>query len=191
MVLIGANELKRKMLITVDGQPYTVLEVFFASPTARGAATMVRMRLRQLLTGAVQERSFKATEKFAEPDVQLTPASFLYADGDGYHFMDESGSYEQFMLTEEQLGEDRGYLKEGATLQILKYNGEPISLQLPQFVELIVTATEPGLRGDTAAGGATKPATLETGLSVRVPLFIKEGETIRINTQTGEVAGRA
>ncbi|MDQ3585176.1 MAG: elongation factor P, partial [Acidobacteriota bacterium] len=149
------------------------------------------MRLRQLLTGAVQERSFKATEKFAEPDVQLTPASFLYADGDGYHFMDESGSYEQFMLTEEQLGEDRGYLKEGATLQILKYNGEPISLQLPQFVELIVTATEPGLRGDTAAGGATKPATLETGLSVRVPLFIKEGETIRINTQTGEVAGRA
>ena len=139
----------------------------------------------------MQERSFKATEKFAEPDVQLTPASFLYADGDGYHFMDESGSYEQFMLTEEQLGEDRGYLKEGATLQILKYNGEPISLQLPQFVELIVTATEPGLRGDTAAGGATKPATLETGLSVRVPLFIKEGETIRINTQTGEVAGRA
>ncbi len=152
---------------------------------------MVRMRLRQLLTGAVQERSFKATEKFAEPDVQLTPASFLYADGDGYHFMDESGSYEQFMLTEEQLGEDRGYLKEGATLQILKYNGEPISLQLPQFVELIVTATEPGLRGDTAAGGATKPATLETGLSVRVPLFIKEGEVVRVNTQTGEVAGRA
>ncbi len=191
MALIGANELKRKMLITVDDQPYTIMEVFFASPTARGAATMVRTRLRQLLTGAVQERSFKATEKFAEPDVQLTPASFLYADGDGYHFMDESGSYEQFMLTEEQLGEDRGYLKEGATLQVLKYNSEPISLQLPQFVELIVTATEPGLRGDTAAGGATKPATLETGLSVRVPLFIKEGETIRINTQTGEVAGRA
>ena len=190
MALVGANELKRKMLISVDGQPYTVLEVFFASPTARGAATMVRTRLRHLLTSAVQEKSFKATEKFAEPDVQLTPASFLYADSEGFHFMDES-SYEQFMFTGEQVGDDRGYLKEGVSLHILKYNGAPVSLQLPQFVELSVTQTEPGMRGDTAAGGASKRATLETGLSVNVPLFIKEGEVVRVNTQTGEVAGRA
>ena len=190
MALIGANELKRKMLITVDGQPFTVMEVFFASPTARGAATMVRTKLRQLLTGTVQEKSFKATEKFAEPDVQLTPVSFLYADGEGFHLMDES-TYEQFHFTDEQIGEDRGYLKEGVSLQVLKYNGTPVSLQLPQYVELLVTATEPGLRGDTAAGGASKQATLETGLSVRVPLFIKDGETVRVNTQTGEVAGRA
>jgi elongation factor P len=167
-----------------------VLEVFFASPTARGAATMVRTRLRQLLSGAVLEKSFKATEKFAEPDVQYVPASFLYADGEGFHFMDES-SYEQFMFTDEQVGDDRGYLKEGVSLQILKYNGAPISLQLPQYVELVVTETEPGMRGDTAAGGASKKARLETGLSVNVPLFIKEGETVRVNTQTGEVAGRA
>lgn len=190
MALIGANELKRKMLIKVDGQPYHVVEVFFASPTARGAATMVRTRLRQLLTGAVLEKSFRSNEKFEEPDVQLTPASFLYADGEGFHFMDEA-SYEQFMFTPEQVGDDRGYLKEGVTLQVLKYNGEPVSLQLPQFVELMVTSTEPGMRGDTAAGGANKQATLETGLSVRVPLFIKEGEVVRVNTQTGEVAGRA
>ncbi|MDQ3135232.1 MAG: elongation factor P [Acidobacteriota bacterium] len=191
MALIGANELKRKLLITVEGQPYTVLEVFFASPTARGAATMVRTRLRHLLTGAVQEKSFKATEKFAEPDVQLTPASFLYADAAGAHFMDET-SYEQFTLTAEQLGDDRGYLKEGVMLQVLRYNGEPVSLQLPQFVELLVVSTEPGVRGDTAAGGGgTKPATLETGLTVRVPLFIKDGELVRVNTQTGEAAGRA
>jgi elongation factor P len=190
MALIGANELKRKMLITVEGQPYTVMEVFFASPTARGAATMVRTRLRHLLTGAVQERSFKSSEKFAEPDVQLTPASFLYADGDGYHFMDES-TYEQFAFTPEQVGDDRGYLKDGVTVQVLKYNGAAVSLQLPQFVELKVESTEPGMRGDTAAGGATKQATLETGISVRVPLFIKEGETVRVNTQSGEVAGRA
>src|SRR5919199_5725615 len=111
MALIGANELKRKMLITVDGQPYLVVEVFFASPTARGAATMVRTKLRQLLTGAVQERSFKASEKFAEPDVQLTPASFLYADADGMHFMDET-TFEQFPLDPAQVGEARGYLKE-------------------------------------------------------------------------------
>ncbi|HEV2802933.1 MAG TPA: elongation factor P [Pyrinomonadaceae bacterium] len=190
MALVGANELKRKMLISVENQPYVVMEVFFASPTARGAATMVRTRLRQLLTGAVLEKSFKATEKFAEPDVQFVPASFLYADGEGFHFMDES-SYEQFMFTSEQVGDDRGYLKEGVSLQILKYNGAPVSLQLPQYVELVVTETEPGMRGDTAAGGATKKAKLETGLSVNVPLFIKEGETVRVNTQTGEVAGRA
>jgi len=190
MALIGANELKRKMLITVDAQPYTVVEVFFASPTARGAATMVRTRLRHLLSGAVLEKSFRSSEKFAEPDVQFAPASFLYSDAEGFHFMDES-SYEQFAFTNEQIADDRGYLKEGASLQILKLDGAPVSIQLPQYVELIVTSTEPGMRGDTAAGGASKQATLETGLNVRVPLFIKEGETVRVNTQTGEVAGRA
>ncbi len=190
MALIGANELKRKMLITVEGQPYTVLEVYFASPTARGAATMVRTRLRHLLTGTVQEKSFRASEKFAEPDVEFTPASFLYADADGFHFMDES-SFEQFAFSEEDIGDERVYLKEGVSLQILKHNGAAVSLQLPQYVELAVVATEPGMRGDTAAGGASKLATLETGLNVRVPLFIKEGELVRVNTQTGEVGGRA
>src|SRR5213082_762312 len=125
MALIGANELKRKLLITVDGQPYMVVDVFFASPTARGAATMVRTKLRHLLTGAVQEKSFKASEKFAEPDVQLTPVSFLYADGDGLHFMDET-SYEQFRLDDEQIVDARSYLKEGTTAQVLQYNGAPV-----------------------------------------------------------------
>ena len=190
MALIAANELKRKLLITVDGQPYVVLEVFFASPTARGAATMIRTRLRQLLTGAVLEKSFRSSEKFEEPDIETVPASFLYNDAEGCHFMDEK-SFEQFVFSNENVGADRGYLKDGVSLQVLKYNGEPVSLQLPQYVELTVTSTELGLRGDTAAGGATKQATLETGLVVRVPLFIKEGEVVRVNTQTGEVAGRA
>ena len=189
MALIGANELKRKLLITVEGQPYVVLEVFFASPTARGAATMVRTRLRQLLTGAVLEKSFRSSEKFEEPDVELAPASFLYSDTDGCHFMEEE-SYEQFAFSNEDIGNDRNYLKEGISLQVLKYNGAPVSLQLPQYVELTVVSTELGLRGDTAAGGATKLATLETGLQARVPLFIKEGELVRVNTQTGDVAGR-
>ncbi len=190
MALIGANELKRKMLIAVDAQPYVVLEVFFASPTARGAATMIRTRLRQLLTGAVMEKSFRSSEKFEEPDIELSPASFLYNDSHGFHFMDEK-SYEQFTFSEEAVESDRGYLKEGVSLQVLKYNGAPVSLQLPQYVELAVVSADLGMKGDTAAGGATKQATLETGLSVRVPLFIKEGELIRVNTQTGEVAGRA
>jgi len=190
MALIAANELKRKLMITIDGQPYVVVDVFFASPTARGAATMVRTKVRHLLTGAVMEKSFRANEKFEEPDVELAPASFLYRDVDGFHFMDEK-SYEQFSFSEDAIGDDAGYLKEGGSLEVLKYNGAPVSLQLPQYVELAVTSAEFGLRGDTAAGGATKQATLETGLSVRVPLFIKEGEVVRVNTQTGEVAGRA
>lgn len=190
MALVTANELKRKLLITVEGQPYSVVEVFFASPTARGAATMVRTRLRHLLTGAVLEKSFRSSEKFEEPDIELAPASYLYSDAEGFHFMDEK-SYEQFAFSAEAVDADRGYLKEGLSLQVLKYNGEPVSLALPQYVELSVVSAELGVRGDTAAGGATKQATLETGLTVRVPLFIKEGETVRVNTQTGEVAGRA
>ena len=190
MALIGANELKRKMLIELDGQPYTVMEVVFATPSARGASTMVRTKLRHLITESVLEKSFKTGEKFQEPDVVLTPASFLYSDAEGFYFMDE-GSYEQFSLTAEQLGEDRLYLKEGISLQVRKYNNVPISMQLPPFVELAVASTELGLRGDTASGGATKPATLETGLQVRVPLFIKEGEVVRVSTQTGEFVGRA
>jgi elongation factor P len=190
MALIGANELKRKMLIEVDGQPYSVIDVFFATPSARGASTMVRTKLRHLITDSVLEKTFKTSEKFPEPDVVLTPASFLYSDADGYYFMDES-SYEQFSLTAEQLGNDRLYLKEGISLQVRKYNDVPISMQLPQFVELTVSSTELGIRGDTASGGTTKSATLETNLQVRVPLFIKEGDVVRVNTQTGDFDGRA
>jgi elongation factor P len=190
MALIGANELKRKMAISVDGQPYTVTEVTFASPSARGASTMVRTRLRHLLTGAVLEKSFKTSEKFEECDVELTPASFLYADGAGFHFMDES-TYDDFACTAEQIGDDRFYLTDGLSLQVLKYNGDPVSLQLPPFVELTVTETEPGIAGNSASGGTTRQATVETGLQVRVPLFIKGGEVIRVSTQSGEFDGRA
>jgi len=178
------------MLITVEGQPYTVVEIVFASPSARGASTMVRTKLRHLITDAVLEKSFKTSEKFEEPDVVLTPATFLYADGEGYNFMDDE-SYEQFALGEDQLGDERLYLKENLTLQVRKYNGEPVSMQLPSTVDLAVAETEPGVRGDSASGGTTKSATLETGLQLRVPLFIKEGEVVRVNTQTGEFVSRA
>jgi elongation factor P len=190
MALIGANELKRKMLIAVENQPYAVLDVFFASPSARGASTMVRTKLRNLITSAVMEKSFRTNEKFEEPDVLMAPASFLYSDGENCHFMDE-GTYEQFALAEKQLGNDRLYLKDGISLHVLKYNGTPIAIQLPSFVELSVASTEPGGRNETGSGGSTKPATLETGLQVRVPLFIKEGEMVRVNTQTGEFVSRA
>jgi elongation factor P len=188
--LIGANELKKKMLIEVEGQPYHVLDVFFATPTARGASTMVRTRLKNLLNGSVQDKSFRTNEKFPEPDVEIAMVSFLYSDTDGFHFMDQT-SYEQFSIRAESVGDDRFYLKDGILLEVFKYNGQPVSLRLPPYVELQIASTEPGLRGDTAAGGATKVAKLETGLEVRVPLFMKDGEIVRVNTQTGEVAGRA
>jgi elongation factor P len=114
----------------------------------------------------------------------------MYADADGFHFMDDE-TFEQFMLPAEQVGDDRGYLTDGLVVQVLKYNGEAVAMELPQFVELTVAETEPAIKGDTAAGRDLKPATLQTGLQVRVPLFIKEGERVRVNTQTGEVAGRA
>ena len=190
MALIGANELKKKMLIEVDGQPFNILDVFFATPTARGASTMVRTKMKNLLNGAVLEKTFRTSEKFPEPDVEIAAVSFLYSDGEGFHFMDDA-SYEQFSLSAESIGDDSVYLKDGLRLQIFKYNGTAVSLELPQFVELEITYCEPGMRGDTAAGGATKVAKLQTGLEVRVPLFMKEGEIVRVNTQTGEVAGRA
>src|SRR5262249_39039808 len=184
------NELKKKTLIEMEGQPYEVLDVFFATPTARGASTMVRARLKNLLNGSVQEKSFRTSEKFPEPDVEEATVSFLYSDGDGFHFMDQS-TYEQFTINNDRVADEHYYLREGLLLEIFKYNGQAVSLQLPQYVELTIVSTEPGLRGDTAAGGATKVAKLETGLEVRVPLFMKEGEIVRVNTQTGEVAGRA
>ena len=188
MALIGANELKKKLLIEFERQPYTVLDVFFATPTARGASTMVRTRLKNLLNGSVLEKTFRTSEKFPEPDVEIVSVSFLYRDSGGFHFMD-SATYEQFTLSD--VGDDQWFLKEGVALDLFKYNGQAVSLELPQYVELAITSAELGARGDTAAGGATKVAKLETGLEVRVPLFMKEGEIVRVNTQTREVAGRA
>src|SRR5215510_6963017 len=122
MAPIGANELKKKLLIEVEGQPYEVQDVFFATPTARGASTMVRTRLKNLLNGSVQEKSFRTSEKFPEPDVEEVTVSFLYSDGDGFHFMDQS-TYEQFTISGNSVGDDSHYLKEGLFLEIFKYNG--------------------------------------------------------------------
>src|SRR2546421_10445994 len=130
VALTGANELKRRMMIKVDGEPYAVVEVFFASPSARGATTMVRTRLRNLLTGAVLEKSFRSGEKFEEPDVQYAPASFMYADSEGFHFMDEA-TFEQFMLPAGKIGDDRSYLTYGLVMQVLKYNAEAVRAQIP------------------------------------------------------------
>jgi elongation factor P len=188
--LIEAIEIKRKTFFEFEEAPYVCLDVDVSTPTARGGQTLVRVKMRNLKTRAVFDKTFKAGEKFKEPDLEQLAASYLYSDGEGAHFMDQQ-SYETLTLRPELLGDGGGYLVDGLIVQILTFNGNVIGLQLPQQVELTVRETEPGVRGDTASGSVTKPATLETGLQVRVPLFIKEGEKVRVNTETGEFVGRA
>jgi len=144
----------------------------------------------RLLTSAVFEKTFKASEKFKEPDLELVPATYLYSDGDGHHFLDQE-TYETLTLTDEMTGSALDFLIEGLLIQLHKYNGNPIGLQLPIFVELNVAETEPGVKGDSSSGSVTKVAKLETGLEIRVPLFIKEGEKVKVSTENREFAGRA
>lgn len=188
--LIEAIEIKRKMFFELDGAPYHCLDVEVSKPTARGGQTLVRIKMRNLLTRAVFDRTFKAGDKFAEPDLATIEAAYLYADANGHHFMDQE-TFETLTLRPESLGDDRFLLVDNVIVQIQKYNGNPIAVQFPPHVELTVTSTEPGVRGDTASGGVTKVATLETGLQLRVPLFIKEGEKVKVHTETREFAGRA
>jgi len=188
--LLEAISIKRKMFFEYEGAPYHCLDVDVSKPTARGGQTLVRLKMRNLLTRAVFDKTFKAGDKFAEPDLTVVSATFLYSDGDGYHFMDQD-TFETLTIREATLGDDRLLLVDNLPVQIQKFNGNPIGMQLPPHVELTVTATEPGVRGDTASGGVTKSATLETGLEIRVPLFIKEGEKVKVHTETREFAGRA
>jgi elongation factor P len=189
-LLIDAIDVKRRTRFELDNTPYSCLEVEVNTPTARGGQTLVRLKIRNLITNAVFERTFKAGEKFKEPDLQTVAASYLYRDSDGAYFLDQE-SYETLTLADEVIGNARDFLVEGGMVELLKYNGNPIGLELAPFVELAIAQTEPGVKGDTSSGSVTKPATLETGLEIRVPLFIKEGEKVRVSTETREFAGRA
>ena len=185
-----AIHIKRKMTFLFEGAPYTCLDSDISTPTARGGQTLVRLKMRNLLTNAVFEKTFKAQEKFGEPDLELVDATYLYSDGDGAYFLDQE-TFETLTLTEQMLGEAGGYLIEGLALQVHKYNGNPIGVQLPIFVELTVAQTEPSIKGNSSSGSVTKVAKMETGLELRVPLFIEEGEKIKISTESGEFSGRA
>ncbi len=188
--LIEAIDIKRKTFFEMNEAPYVCLDVEISTPTARGGQTLVRIKMRNLKTRAVFDKTFKAGEKFKEPDFALVPATYLYSNSEGSHFMDQE-TFETHTLNQDMVGDGLDFLVDGQEVQIQKFNGNPIGLQLPQQVELTVTYTEAGARGDTAAGNVTKPAKLETGLEVRVPLFIKEGEKVRVNTETRECLGRA
>jgi elongation factor P len=188
--LLEAIAIKRKMYFEFENTPFYCLDAEVSTPTARGGQTLVRLKMRNLLTRAVFDKTFKAGDRFKEPDLVMAEASYLYSDGDGSYFLDQE-TFETLTLSSEMIGDALDFLLEGALLQIHKFNGNPIGLQLPQQVELAVTYTEPGVRGDTASGAVTKPAKLETGIEIRVPFFIKEGEKIKVYTETREFAGRA
>jgi elongation factor P len=188
--LIDAINVKRRTLFELDNTPFACMEAEVSTPTARGGQTLVRLKVRNLLTNAVFEKTFKAGEKFKEPDLQQVPASYLYSDGDGSHFLDQE-TFETLTLSEAAMGNALDLLIEGTVVDLRKYNGNPIGLELPPFVELEVASTEPGVRGDSSSGSVTKPATLQTGLEIRVPLFIKTGEKVRVSTEDRTFAGRA
>jgi len=188
--LIDAINIKRRSVFDMENTPFYCLEAEISTPTARGGQTLVRLKVRNLLTNAVLDKTFKAGEKFREPDLQTVPVSYLYSDADGSYFLDQD-SFETLTLPAAVVGSSLDLLIEGSLIQLNKYNGNPIGLQLPIHVELKVTDAELAVRGDTSSGSGTKLAKLETGLEIRVPLFIKPGETVKVTTETREFAGRA
>lgn len=186
-VLPSLNSIRAGLTILVDGEPYLVLESDFMRTAQR--KPVMRTKLRHLITGRVLEQSFKPGDKVEEADITRLKANFLYADDKQAHFMNQE-TFEQFDFPLSALGDKLHYLKEGQEVSILNFNGSPINVELPKKVVLKVIEAPPGVRGDTA-GNVTKQIKLETGLTVNAPLFIKEGEEVIINTDTGEYVERA
>ena len=180
-------EFRKGLKIELDGEPYIITDFLHVKPGKGGA--FVRTKLKSLITGNVIDRTFRSGEKVQTPELEEKTMQYLYHEGDTYHFMD-SGTYEQFTLSGKLLGEDSNFLQENVEVEILFHNGQPIGVELPLFVELRIVQTEPGVKGDTASGG-TKPATVETGAVIQVPLFLNEGDVIKVDTRTGEYIERA
>ncbi|MBR0384092.1 MAG: elongation factor P [Eubacteriaceae bacterium] len=184
--MVSAGEFKKGITFEMDGSVFLVVDFQHVKP-GKGAA-FVRTKIRNVLTGAVTERTFSPTEKFPKAQITTKEMQYLYSDGDLYYFMDLE-TYEQIPLDHEKVADALLYLKENENATIRFFKGEAFQVNAPNFVELVVTQTEPGFKGDTATG-ANKPATVETGAQITVPLFVNEGDTIRVDTRTGEYMER-
>jgi elongation factor P len=184
--MVSTGDLKKGIVIELDGELWQILD-YHHIKMGRGSA-QVRIKLRNVKRGSTVEKTFQAGEKWPRASMEKRPVQFLYSDGNDYHFM-ELEQYEQFVLSAEQLGDAVNYLKDGISVDRTSYQGETIGIELPINIELAVVATEPGFAGDTATG-ARKAATVETGLVVQVPLFVNEGDVIRVDTRTGEYQTR-
>ncbi|HIE65329.1 MAG: elongation factor P [Nitrospira sp.] len=184
--MLGTSDFRGGLKLELDGDPYMIVECQHVKPGKGGA--FVRTKLKNLKTGNLLEKTFRPGEKFNAPDLVEREMQFLYQQGDEYHFMD-SETYEQLFLVPAQLGSSKDFLKENMIAKILFYRGKPMSVELPVFVELRIVETEPGVRGDTATGG-TKLAKLESGGTVKVPLFMEEGTLVKVDTRTGSYIER-
>lgn len=188
MSQIDTADFKKGTWVEVDGEPWMVIEVNKHAPTARGGKTLVQTKLRNLLDQRVLNKSFKSGEMFQTPDLRRRTVSFLYKAGENFAFMDKE-SYDQFELALDQMGGNEVYLFDGLELDAIYYNDKLVGVEPPQYVEMEIVSVEPGTRGDTS-GKVTTPATTTSGLVLPVPLFIKRGDRIRINTRTGEFQDR-
>lgn len=186
--MLTMNDLKIGVVVTWKNEPYIVVTAQHVQ-MGRGGA-ILRTKLKNLLTGNMLEETFKSGDRLEEADLGRGKASFLYADGDAYHFMD-SQTYDQFSLSGNDLGVKKGFLKEGQEVELLTYREKPVRVELPAKMAFRVTQTAGAERGNTAQGNVLKDATIETGLTLKVPLFVKQGDTIRVNTETGEYVERA
>ena len=188
--MYATSDLKRGLLIELEGAPYLIENVTVTSPSARGGNTIHKVRMRNMRTKQKVDKSYRGGETFGEPDFEKRPCQLLYRDPNGIHFMDQE-SYEQFSFQESDLEWELNFLQdEMEGIQAFVYNGEVIGLDLPTTVALKITDTQPGIKGSSATA-RTKPATMETGLVVNVPEFIETGEVLNIDTRTGESLGRA
>ncbi|MBU2552068.1 MAG: elongation factor P [Proteobacteria bacterium] len=185
--MYSTSDFRKGLKIEFKGDPYIITEFLHVKPGKGGA--FVRTKLKNMITGRVLDETFRSGEKVDRPDLEEKNVQYLYLDQDGYCFMDNE-TYEQIFLSQEQVGEARFFLQENINVNLLLYQGRPIGLDLPTTVDLSVVESEPGIKGDTATG-ATKAAKMETGLVVQVPLFINEGDVLKIDTRTGSYIERA
>ena len=183
----SAGEFRNGMTLEIEGNVYQVLEFLHVKP-GKGAA-FVRTKLKNVIDGGVVERTFRPTETYDEAYIEIKKMQYLYNDGDLYYFMDQE-TYDQIPVSKDTVGDSLKFVKENEEVTIVSYQGNPFSIEPPLTVELLITESEPGVKGNTATG-ATKPAIVETGAQVMVPLFVDQGETIKIDTRTGEYLSRA
>ncbi len=184
--MYSTSDIKKGLKIDLNGEPFVIVDFLHVKPGKGGA--FIRTKLKNLKTGAVLDKTFRSGEKLAKADLEEKDMQYLYNDGENYHFMDNE-TFEQISISEDKIEFEKNFLKENVNVKVLFFKGDAISIEIPTFVELEVTHTEPGLKGDTASS-ASKPATVETGYTLNVPLFVNIGDILKIDTRNGEYVER-
>ncbi|MCL1936230.1 MAG: elongation factor P [Defluviitaleaceae bacterium] len=185
--MVSAGDFKNGLTVEIEGVIYQIIEFQHVKP-GKGAA-FVRVKIKNLVSGSIVEKTFRPQDKFPKAHIERMEMQYLYSDGELYHFMD-TNTFEQIALNENEIGDSLKFVKENENVKMLSHNNKVFGIEPPLIVELKITETEPGFRGDTTQGGATKPAIVETGARVNVPLFVDSEEIIKVDTRTGEYVGR-